>query len=243
MAPRKLAIRPKEAIPAPAPVTLPSLDPVSETPPPVKLLRSEDYEGAIQRLWQESHDRFLLIGELLLEWKGDAEHGEFMKRVADRLPFNHQTANKLMKIAEAKGRIAVDVLPPRWTVVYAVAALPAPLYQEAEREGLIRSNLTEREVAEFKGRHNSTPAPKVRARRSLERKRNQVMAQLAEIDDQLAGAAPSERSSRRSLTPPVTTEEALTRFHALLECEDHTVKERVLRSLLVLEDFRDRTQH
>ena len=47
----------------------------------------EGYVREINRLWSEARDKFLAIGEYLVQAKETLPHGEYEKMIESRLPF------------------------------------------------------------------------------------------------------------------------------------------------------------
>src|SRR3954451_16848228 len=47
----------------------------------------EGYVREINRLWNEARDKFLAIGEYLIQAKETLSHGEYEKMIETRLPF------------------------------------------------------------------------------------------------------------------------------------------------------------
>ncbi len=171
--------------PAAVPVErMPSMRPAGAV---VKLLPGEDFERAIHRLWNEARDRWVTIGVLLMEWRGLAPHGEFMKLVDERMPFNHKTANKLMALATAAERDPefVQLLPPEYTVAYEILTLSDAERAAAVSSGLIRPDVKRAELVAFK-RSLRAPAPERDRRAELEARRARLMTELAEVERELA---------------------------------------------------------
>lgn len=187
MARKAMPIRGREEVSVP--VALPSLKPAGEV---IKVFPGEDYETAVRRLWGEAKSRWLAIGELLLEWKGETPRGEFMQLVADRLPFEHATANKLMIIAEAvaKSPALSQALPPTYTVAYEVVSLPEPVRREAIEKGLITPDTTRKVIVDLKKKLKAPSPPPAADRRAelekriarLKKELSDALLELAELD-------------------------------------------------------------
>lgn len=126
---------------------------------PVKLLHSENFEQAINRLMGEAERRIALVGDLLLDWKEETPHGQFMALIEERIASgalrhfkSYQSANKLMVVAQAirDGRLREDELPPEREAAYLLASLKPKEVEAARAEGIVRPETKRAEVEAFR---------------------------------------------------------------------------------------------
>ncbi|TWA52883.1 hypothetical protein FBZ84_1353 [Azospirillum baldaniorum] len=182
------------------------------TPPrasePVKILDDENFEQAINRLMEESRERAVLVGDLLLEWKEQTPHGQFMTLIEERISAgalrinSYQMANRLMVMAQAvRDRlIPSEAMPREAEAAYLLSSLKPDEIKQAESAGLVHREVRTADVKAFRAsirprNIQSVPATKsaIRARlRRLqtERKREEsrhamVMKALADEEARL----------------------------------------------------------
>jgi hypothetical protein len=94
----------------------------------------------IKAAWGKQVDSIIETGNLLEAAKGEKDHGEWMNIVKTAGLFSHQTAAKLMKIADdekirnhAPGRN----LPNNWTILYELTHLTSEEFDVAIKSGKI----------------------------------------------------------------------------------------------------------
>lgn len=185
-----------------APLTghLPSTQPVV-----TELRTLDDFASQIGRLWRESHERFIQIGEYLEQAKDRLQHGEFIAMIDSRLPFGRKTVHQLMTAAKAikTGIVPPDLAPPSYSTVYLITTLPKEERQKAISEGVIRPNMRRADLVAFKrARRISSPPPpdpvhdvSSKRRAALEQERERLLAKqeriavrLAAIEAELGGS-------------------------------------------------------
>jgi len=73
-----------------------------------RLPSRQAYAEELTRLWREAQDRFVAIGEYLLQAKETLPHGDYEKMVEVDLPFGRAVAHTLRTVASAvnEGRLA-----------------------------------------------------------------------------------------------------------------------------------------
>ncbi|WP_372393717.1 hypothetical protein ABMY26_00420 (plasmid) [Azospirillum sp. HJ39] len=152
----------------------------------VKSLAGESFEDSINRLLEESRERFVLVGEILLDWKASVPHGQFVKLIAERIEagalrnLSYQSANRYMTVASAlrNGFVDPDELPKESEAAYLLTSLKEDELKIAKEEGLVRSTVRKAELTAFRKRLRApspAPAPDRRAEllREIERARDE----------------------------------------------------------------------
>lgn len=149
----------------------------------VELSSRTEFVREIIRLWRESQARFLTIGRYLVQARSKLPHGEYQTMVERDLPFGIHVAYQLRAVAEAidGGRFSEVELPPNYSVVYQVMTLTESELQVARERGIIRPELTRREIAEFKRNIRVTS----NRRTALERRRKQILEQQVRLAEEL----------------------------------------------------------
>lgn len=162
-----------------------------------KSLAGESFEDSINRLLEESRERFVLVGDLLLDWKESVPHGQFMKVLAERIDagalrhLSYQSANRYMTVAAAlrQGAVAPDELPKESEAAYLLTSLKPNELEAAKQEGLVRPTVKKAELAQFRKRLRSpslSSEPKDR-RTILEERRAELREKLKSIKAELVG--------------------------------------------------------
>lgn len=104
---------------------------------------------AICSRWQETVKSFIEIGSILLDAKGQLQHGEFGEMVEKDLPFGPRTARQFMTIAQhptiSKG-IHGSVLPPYWRTLYYLTKVPLPILELALEDGRIHPEMERKDA-------------------------------------------------------------------------------------------------
>lgn len=118
----------------------------------VRLPDKTAYVAELSRLWRESCERFLAIGEYLLLAKEALPHGEYEQMVASELPFGRSVAHALKTVAEAvrAGRLAKAELPLSYATAYLLASMSPPHLDLARQRGLVRPNVTRAAITSFR---------------------------------------------------------------------------------------------
>jgi len=80
----------------------------------------EGYVREIKRLWHEARDKFLAIGEYLVQAKETLPHGEYEKMIETRLPFKPAAALRIRTVAEAvrRERLRREEVPCSYNTAY-----------------------------------------------------------------------------------------------------------------------------
>lgn len=160
-----------------------------------RLPSRQAYAEELTRLWREAQDRFVAIGEYLLQAKETLPHGEYEKMVEADLPFGRAVAHTLRTVAVAvnEGRLAKPELPRSYTTAYFLATLKPDHLALARERGLVRHDVPRSSVnafrRELRGRDDE---PNRRSRLANERERLNVQlaaiqTRLAEIEQALQG--------------------------------------------------------
>jgi hypothetical protein len=150
-----------------------------------------EFVDAIRQAWSGVQKRFLLIGRYLVQAKIRLPHGEFLEMIERDLPFRRNIAFQLREVAEAidSRRIEEDEVPPNYSVIYQLVILSDPELQAARERGLVRKDVTRRELEMFK-RSIRTPRLERREelllqRRRLLAERDRILAELARVEVEL----------------------------------------------------------
>ena len=109
----------------------------------------------IQKEWGDARDSFLAIGRALLALEHDLTKAEFtrLRHGSERLfPFSDATATQLRQIARAidAGRIPVEACPGSYGTAYQITLLTERQMRAARDRGLIRPNVTRREIMQLR---------------------------------------------------------------------------------------------
>ncbi|MBX9596026.1 MAG: hypothetical protein K2X46_16805 [Roseomonas sp.] len=109
----------------------------------------------IQKEWGDARDSFLAIGRALLALEGDLTKAEFarLRHGTERLfPFSDATATQLRQIARAVdgGRIPAEACPGSYGTAYQITLLSEPQLRVARERGLIRPDVTRREIMQLR---------------------------------------------------------------------------------------------
>jgi hypothetical protein len=146
---------------------------------------ADDFVAEVARLWRASQDHAVDIGRRLNEAKAKLEHGEFMQMTGERLPFSHSVANRLMRVASAvdSGRYPLERLPDNYSIIDQLVTLSAEEWRAAEEEGVVRPDVSIREVTAFKRKmREQTAQGDNQARRRLTR----LLAQRDRLEQEIA---------------------------------------------------------
>ena len=157
----------------------------------VKIKRILDVRAEIQRNWSDARDAFLNIGRALLSLESTLSKSEFQRLRAgnDRLfPFSDATATQFRQIARAvdSGRIPYEACPGSYGTAYQITLLDDDQLTLARNRGLLRSDVTRREISllrnETKGSVFSTgrldKSQLQDERRRLNKREQQLLSEL-----------------------------------------------------------------
>lgn len=107
------------------------------------------WAARISAAWQQSVTSIIETGRLLTEAKAALDHGEWLPMVQSDLPFQRNTAQRLMKIA-ADSRLAnrahVPLLPPSWGTLYELTKLDDDTFDQKVRDGTINPEMQRKDV-------------------------------------------------------------------------------------------------
>lgn len=175
-------LRPEAGNLPPSRVAAPPAVVEGEVLPPLTTV--EDFAAEVERLWRASQDHAVEVGRRLNEAKAKLEHGAFMLMTAERLPFSHSVANRLMRVASAidSGRYPVERLPSNYSIVDQLVTLSPEEWTAAEQEGVVRPDVGIREVTAFKRKMRQRDADAAHARRKLAR----LLAQREKLEQEIA---------------------------------------------------------
>jgi len=109
----------------------------------------------IQKEWADARDSFLAIGRALVALESTLTKLEFvrLRRGSERLfPFSDATATQFRQIARAVdgGRITAVACPGSYGTAYQMTLLTASQLQVARERGLIRPDVTRREILQLR---------------------------------------------------------------------------------------------
>ena len=156
-----------------------------------RLPSRQAYVQELTRLWREAQDRFVAIGEYLLNAKEMLPHGEYEKMIASELPFGRAVAHNLRTVAVAvrEGRLSRPELPGSYTTAYFLATLKPNHLALARERGLVRHDVPRSAVNAFR-QELKTPGPDETLGLSKERARlrlqlQAIHARLAEIEKEI----------------------------------------------------------
>lgn len=109
----------------------------------------------IQKEWGDARDSFLAIGRALIALEAGLTKAEFarLRHGTERLfPFSDATATQLRQIARAVdgGRIPASACPGSYGTAYQITLLTEPQLRVARERGLIRPDVTRREIMQLR---------------------------------------------------------------------------------------------
>jgi len=109
----------------------------------------------IQKEWADARDSFLAIGRALIALENELTKVEFarLRQGSERLfPFSDATATQLRQIARAVdgGRIPAEACPGSYGTAYQITLLTEPQLRAARERGLIRPDVTRREIMQLR---------------------------------------------------------------------------------------------
>ena len=166
-----------------------------------KVRRILRVRNEIQKEWRDARDSFLAIGRALLALEYDLTKAEFarLRHGSERLfPFSDATATQFRQIARAVdgGRIPAEACPGSYGTAYQITLLNERQMRVARDRGLIRPNVTRREIMQlrrevgaievgpaFNGRMDMGHVKAERAR--LAERRVRLTEELATIDGRI----------------------------------------------------------
>lgn len=167
-----------------------------------KLRRLLRVRSEIHKEWSDARDSFLAVGRALLSLEHELTKAEFarLRQSSERLfPFSDATATQLRQIARAvdSGRIPLEACPGSYGTAYQITLLTETQMQVARERGLVRLDVTRREIVQLRremqasgsdavgcGRVNSSLLRKERMQ--LTERRKHLAEELDAVDQRLA---------------------------------------------------------
>lgn len=112
----------------------------------------QEFTQEIRYHWNRSRKEFLSIGRYLNRAKSILPHGEFEAMIESDMPFSVETAFRFRAVADAidTGRLTLDVLPGAESVAYQIVTMTPDELERAKAVGLIRPDVTRRQLIAFK---------------------------------------------------------------------------------------------
>lgn len=150
----------------------------------IALTRKEDFVREISKLWQDTYNRFVLIGRYLIQAKTTLPHGDYQAMIERELPFGVKIAHQLRTVAEAidRGVLPVERLPHSYSVIYQITTLNEAERDMALQSGVIRPDTTRAEVIRFKRSIRITTDGR---RAALETERKKLLTDIAALQKRL----------------------------------------------------------
>ena len=149
----------------------------------------------IQKEWGDARDSFLAIGRALISLEAELTKAEFtrLRHGTERLfPFSDATATQLRQIARAVdgGRIPAAACPGSYGTAYQITLLTEPQLCVARERGLIRPDVTRREIMQLRREvpaDGAAPQPPGRLNRArLREERARLGERHARLAEELA---------------------------------------------------------
>lgn len=150
----------------------------------IPLTRKEDFIREISKLWQDTYNRFVLIGRYLNRAKETLPHGDYQAMVERELPFGVKVAHQLRAVASAidLGVLPTERLPHSYSIIYQITTLSEDEREAAFRENIIRPDTTRAELIRFKRTVRSRPSDR---RAALEAEHRRLLAEIAVLQERL----------------------------------------------------------
>lgn len=163
-----------------------------------KVSRILAVRAEVNQNWSQARDSFLAIGRALLDLENVLSKAEYIKlrQGSERLfPFSDATATQLRRIAKAvsDGVIPLDACPGSYGTAYQITLLNDYQLRVAKERGLIRPDVTRREIANL--RKETVIKPEVSGRvdvnllkdeyKKLLRQREKLESEMASVDSKI----------------------------------------------------------
>lgn len=163
-----------------------------------KVSRILAVRAEVNQNWSQARDSFLAIGRALLDLENVLSKAEYIKlrQGSERLfPFSDATATQLRRIAKAvsDGVIPLDACPGSYGTAYQITLLNDYQLRVAKERGLIRPDVTRREIANL--RKETVIKPEVSGRvdvnllkdeyKKLLRQREKLESEMAFVDSKI----------------------------------------------------------
>jgi hypothetical protein len=117
-----------------------------------RIVQRQQWAQRIQSAWRKSLESVLDCGRLLVEAKATLARGEFLAMIKADLPFQRQTAFRLMAVASDKRLSNVahgQHLPTSWRTLYELTKLDDTSFLRLLSAGAIRPDMERGDVAGF----------------------------------------------------------------------------------------------
>lgn len=169
----------------------------------------------IQKEWGDARDSFLAIGRALIALESELTKAEFarLRHGTERLfPFSDATATQLRQIARAVdgGRIPANACPGSYGTAYQITLLTEPQLRVARERGLIRPDVTRREIMQLRREIPASGAQPVQSGRidpvRLREERARLGERRARLADELAVVERRIRQIDELLSPVIDGE-------------------------------------
>jgi hypothetical protein len=190
---------------------------------------SEEYVQAIRSAYQKGLEAILEVGRLLSEAKQQLPYGSWEAMVANDLPFDKRTAERLMALARhpvISNPAHAPLLPPHWMTLSDLARLDKKLGNgtlEAKlKDGTITPATQRKDVAALL--QGADPPPKATRETKLQKASRTVQELRAHVDElEAARELPSEDVDDE-LTQLRAKVVELRRINLALEAENEELK-------------------
>ena len=141
---------------------------------------------AIKTHWNEGCQQMLICGRYLARAQ-ESFRGTFSTHIVPRLPFELSVANKLAKVAIMvdKGVIPPNRLPPHYSTAHLLLTLNKTDLREAERRGLVKSDVKRQDVVEFRKEIRARRMSQAQRWEELRAKRLALLAKRDQIEREL----------------------------------------------------------
>jgi hypothetical protein len=122
---------------------------------PAKIRRILRVRSEVEKEWRDARDSFLAVGRALLSLEETLTRAEFvrLRQSTERLfPFSDATATQLRQIARAidSGRLPQEHCPGSYGTAYQITLLSETQLRVAWERGLIRPDVTRREIMQLR---------------------------------------------------------------------------------------------
>lgn len=164
-----------------------------------KIKKILSVRAEVHRNWADARDSFISIGRALLSLESTLSKTEFQRLRSGNekiFPFSDATATQFRQIARAvdSGRIPYDACPGSYGTAYQITLLDDEQLLVAKNRGLLRSDVTRREIAllrqEVRGNWSHTgrvdKATLQEERKRLRRREQQIKTELDQLQRRLA---------------------------------------------------------
>ena len=128
----------------------------------VKLKLLLETRGEVHRNWRDIKDRFLAIGRALVRMEEGFtmfENARLKDGMERLFPFGDGVASQLRKVARAvdSNSIPIADCPGSYSTAYQIAMLKPVELELAKKRGLVRPNVTRREIKAFRAELRNGP--------------------------------------------------------------------------------------